>query len=163
MVHISEVADPWSRGYDVALTRRRSLVQIRPGPPFSRFPIRSFCVKTAPVVPHQLILYTLQGMVGLCIHGGSGPVFHPPFRDPPVAWVQFSPLDGRGTFTSPRPVHMSQVFYTPSSCGGSRTRGLGVMTSPSHGGGRRFKSGRVHHSILTPPSYYNHGRHTPSR
>lgn len=29
-----------------------------------------------------------------------------------------------------------------------RTHGLGVMTSPSHGGGRRFKSGWVHFSLI---------------
>ena len=30
---ISRLSGPWSRGYDVALTWRRSPVQIRPGPP----------------------------------------------------------------------------------------------------------------------------------
>ena len=30
---ISHLSGPWSRGYDVALTLRRSPVQIRPGPP----------------------------------------------------------------------------------------------------------------------------------
>ena len=31
---------------------------------------------------------------------------------------------------------------------GHRTRGLGVLTSPSHGEDRQFKSGRVHFSIF---------------
>lgn len=43
----------------------------------------------------------------------------------------------------------SQYFYSKIEWGGVRTHGLGVMTSPSHGGGRRFKSGRVHHVYPT--------------
>ena len=37
---IAQTSDPWSRGYDVALTLRRSPVQIRPGPPYRRGPAR---------------------------------------------------------------------------------------------------------------------------
>ena len=43
---ISRLSGPWSRGYDVALTWRRSPVQIRPGPPSFLFDHSSdsFCV-----------------------------------------------------------------------------------------------------------------------
>ena len=63
-------SDSWSRGYDVALTRRRSPVQFRPGPPyllFSHHPHRYFI----DIFRNEWYKYG-DGIVGLYIQGLDG-------------------------------------------------------------------------------------------